>query len=132
MSARFAFQRLEVYGVAKAITQLTIDNRRLLGRPAGQLAERLARATLALVAEIAAGAAQASRAEQRRHYQAARGSANEAMSCVEVAQLHGVVPPELAETLATQLARVDTMLTGMVRRRSAERPPLRLIRRTRR
>jgi four helix bundle protein len=118
MSPRFAFQRLEVYGVAKAITQLTIDNRRRWAELPGQLAERLSRATLAVVAEVAAGAAQASRVEQRRHYQSARGSANEAMSCVEVAQLHGVVPQELAATLATQLARVDTMLTGMVRRRS--------------
>jgi len=119
MSPRFAFQRLEVYGVAKAIAQLTIDNRRRWAELPGELAERLSRATLALVAEIAAGAAQQARGEQRRHYQAARASANEAMSCVEVAQLHGVVPAELGEQLATQLARVDSMLVGMVRRRSA-------------
>jgi four helix bundle protein len=116
--AKFAFQRLEVYGVAKAVAQLTIDNRRRWADLPGELAERLSRATLALVAEIAAGAAQATRAEQRRHYQAARGSANEAASCVEVAQLHGAVPDELAIALATQLERVDQMLAGMVRRRS--------------
>jgi four helix bundle protein len=116
--AKFAFQRLEVYGVAKAVAQLTIDHRRRWTDLPGDLAERLSRATLALVAEIAAGAAQASRAEQRRHYQAARASANEAMSVVEVAQLHGAVPPELRDPLATLLARADAMLTGMVRRRS--------------
>ncbi len=119
MSPRFAFQRLEVYGVAKAIAQLTIDNRRRWADLPGDLAERLSRATLAMVAEIAAGSAQQSRVEQRRHYQTARGSANEAMSCVEVAQLHGVVPEELKQTLASQLARVDAMLTGMVRRRTS-------------
>lgn len=119
MSPRFAFQRLEVYGVAKAVAQLTIDNRRRWGDLPGELADRLARATLAMVAEIAAGAAQVSRAEQRRHYQIARGSANEVMSCLEVAQLHGVLPAELREQLATQLARVDAMLTGMVRRRTS-------------
>jgi len=119
MSPRFAFQRLEVYGVAKAIAQLTIDNRRRWADLPGELADRLSRATLALVAEIAAGSAQVSRAEQRRHYQAARASANEIMSCVEVADLHGVVPDELGHTLATQLERVDQMLAGMVRRRSA-------------
>jgi four helix bundle protein len=118
MSPRFAFQRLEVYGVAKAVAQLTIDNRRRWADLPGELAERLSRATLAVVAEIAAGAAQQSRGEQRRHYQAARASANEAMSCVEVAQLHGVVPGELREQLAGQLARVDGMLTGMVKRRT--------------
>src|SRR5262245_42013749 len=119
MAPRFAFQRLEVYGVAKAITQLTIDNRRRWADLPGALAERLSRATLALVAEIAAGSAQSSRAEQRRHYQAARASANEAMSCVEVAALHGAVPEPLQKTLATQLERVDQMLAGMVRRRSS-------------
>ena len=119
MSPRFAFQRLEVYGVAKAVAQLAIENRRRWADLPGELADRLAKATLAVVAEIAAGAAQMSRAEQRRHYQAARGSANEAMSCVEVAQLHGVVPDGLRLALATQLARVDTMLTGMVRRRTS-------------
>ncbi|MGZ3442986.1 MAG: four helix bundle protein [Polyangia bacterium] len=119
MSPKFAFQRLEVYGVAKAIAQLTIENRRRWADLPGELAERLSRATLAMVAEIASGAAQSARAEQRRHYQSARGSANEAMSCVEVAQLHGAVPEELGEALGTQLARIDAMLTGMVRRRSS-------------
>ncbi len=71
-----------------------------------------------MVAEIAAGAAQSSRVEQRRHFQSARSSANEAMSCVEVALLYEAVPPELREALTTQLARVDTMLSGMVRRRN--------------
>jgi four helix bundle protein len=119
MSPKFAFQRLEVYGVAKAVAQLTIENRRRWADLPGDLSDRLSRATLAVVAEIASGAAQASRAEQRRHYQAARGSANEAMSCVEVAQLHGAVPAELRDALATQLARIDAMLVGMVRRRSS-------------
>jgi four helix bundle protein len=119
MLPRFAFQRLEVYGVAKAIAQLTIENRRRWADVPGDLADRLSRATLAVVAEIAAGAAQTSRAEQRRRYQMARGSANEAMIFVEVAQLHRVVPGELQQALTTQLARVVPMLTGMVRRRTS-------------
>ena len=49
----------------------------------------------------------------------ARASANEVMSCVEVAELHGAVPEALAMTLATQLERADQMLAGMVRRRSS-------------
>lgn len=115
---RFAFHRLEVYGVAKAVAQLMIEHRRRWADLPGELADRLSRATLALVAEIAAGAAQSARAEQRRNFQAARASANELMSCIEVAQLHGVVPAELQGTLAAQLARIDQMLMGMVRRRS--------------
>ncbi len=116
--ARFAFQRLEVYGVAKAVAQLTVEHRRRWAELPGELAERMSRATLALLAEIAGGAAQTGRAEQRRHFQAARASANEAASCLEMAQLYGAVPDELAMTLATQLERVDQMLAGMVRRRS--------------
>jgi four helix bundle protein len=115
---RFAFQRLEVYEVAKAVAQLTIDNRQVFAELPGEVGNRLARATVAVLAEIAAGAVQSMRAEQRRHFQAARSAANEAMSCVEVAQLHGVVPTELKSALTAQLARVDTMLSGMVRRRT--------------
>ena len=44
--------------MAKAVAQLTIDNRRRWADLPGELAERLSRATLAVVAEIAAGAAQ--------------------------------------------------------------------------
>jgi four helix bundle protein len=117
-AARFAFQRLEVYGVAKAVAQLTIENRGCWVDVPGELAERLARATLSTLVAIAAGAATTVRSEQRRQFQLARASANEAMSCVEVAQLHDVVPDELYAMLATQLARVDRMLAGMVRRRT--------------
>lgn len=116
---RFAFQRLEVYGVAKAVAQLTIENRPRWAELPGELAERLARATLATVVAIASGAASTVRAEQRRQYQLARASANEAMSCIEVAQLHDAVPDELYAMLAEQLGRVDAMLAGMVRRRTA-------------
>lgn len=119
MAQRFAFQRLEVYQVGKAVAQLTIDHRRLWADLPGEVADRLSRAMVNLVAEIAAGAAQSGRGDQRRHYQAARASANEAASCIEVAQLHGVVPPELSDALETQLARIDSMLAGMVRRRTA-------------
>ena len=115
---KFAFQRLEVYGVAKAVAQLTVEHRRRWADVPGELAERLARATLSTLVAIAAGAATTARAEQRRQFQLARASANEAMSCIEMAQLHDVVPDELYAMLATQLARVDQMLTGMVRRRT--------------
>jgi four helix bundle protein len=118
MPQKFAFQRLEVYQVGKAVAQLTIANRPLWADLPGEVGARLSRAMVGLMAEIAAGAAQVGRAEQRRHYQTARAAANEVMSCVEVAQLHGAVPAELRSALTAQLARIDQMLAGMVRRRS--------------
>lgn len=118
LQQRFAFQQLEVYQVAKAITQLTIDHRRLWADLPGGMSEKLARATTGLLTQIAAGGAHSMRSEQRKHFQAARASASEAMSCLEVAQLHGVLPAELRTSLAQQLARVDSMLAGMIRRRA--------------
>jgi hypothetical protein len=115
---RFAFQQLEVYQVAKAVTQLTIDHRRLWSNLPGGVAERLATATTNLLTEIAAGAAQGQRVDQRKCFQAARSHCSEAMSCIEVAQLHGVLPSDLRASLSAQLARVDGMLAGMVRRRA--------------
>lgn len=117
LKQRFAFQQLEVYQIAKAVTQLTIDHRRLWANLPGGMAERLATAMTNLLTEIAAGAAQAQRTDQRMYFQAARSKCSEAMSCIEVAQLHGVLPADLRASMSGQLARVDAMLAGMVRRR---------------
>jgi four helix bundle protein len=119
MPPRFSFQRLEVYGVAKAVAQLLIDNRRMFADLPGELHDRLSRAILDVVAEIAAGSGSQSRAEQRRHYQQACASVSEVMSCVELAELHGTVSKELHDNLGFQLGRINQMLTGMVRRRTA-------------
>lgn len=115
---KFAFQRLEVYEVAKAVAQLIIEQRHVWAELPGEIGERISRATVNVLAEIAAGAAHTQKSEQKRHFQLARAAANEAMSCIELALLYGSVPNELREMLTAQLARVDTMLTGMVRRRS--------------
>jgi four helix bundle protein len=116
---RFSFQRLEVYQVAKAVAQLMIENRAAFVDLPGALHDRVSKAMLDVLAEIAAGAGQTSRAEQRRHYQQASASASEVMSCVELAQLYGTVATELSDALGTQLARINTMLVGMVRRRAS-------------
>lgn len=118
MAHRFAFQHLEVYQVSKAVAQLEIGNRSRWAELPGDVGSRLSRALMRLTAEIASGASESVRAEQRRRYQAARVAANEAMSCIEMVQLHGVLPSELRDALSSQLARVDHMLGGMVRRRS--------------
>ncbi|HEX4457662.1 MAG TPA: four helix bundle protein [Polyangia bacterium] len=116
---RFAFQQLEVYQVAKAVAQLTIDQRRLWANVGGGMPERLATAMTNLLTEIAAGAAQVQRGDQRRYFQAARSYCSEAMSCIEVAHLHAVLPSELRASLTIQLTRVDAMLNGMIRRRAS-------------
>jgi four helix bundle protein len=119
MAQRFSFQRLEVYQVAKAVAQLLIENRQSFQEIPGDLHARLSKAMLDVLAEIAAGSGLSARAEQRRHYQQACASASEIMSCIELAELHGTVSPELHDHLGSQLARINTMLTGMVRRRTA-------------
>jgi four helix bundle protein len=119
MPPRFSFQRLEVYQVAKAVAQLLIENRHVFADLPGDLHARLSKAMLDVLAEVAAGSGQSSRSEQRRHYQQACASASEVMSCVELAELHGTVPRELHDNLSSQLARINQMLSGMVRRRMA-------------
>lgn len=119
MPPRFSFQRLEVYQVAKAVAQLLIENRHGFLDLPGELHARMSKAMLDVLAEIAAGSGQCTRAEQRRHYQQACGSVNEVMSCIEVAELHGAVKGELRDGLSFQLSRINQMLSGMVRRRAA-------------
>ena len=105
--------------MAKAVAQLLIENRHGFLDLPGELHPRMSKAMLDVLAEIAAGSGQGSRAEQRRHYQQACASVNEVMSCIEVAELHGAVKSELRDDLGFQLARINQMLTGMVRRRTA-------------
>ena len=58
LKQRFAFQQLEVYQVAKAVAQLTIEQRARWANLPGGMGERLATAMTSLLTEIAAGAAQ--------------------------------------------------------------------------
>jgi four helix bundle protein len=84
----------------------------LAGGP-GELRSQLERALVSTVANIAEGAGRATRADRRRHYAIARGSANEAGAALAIAELY-VMHPHHAE-MRSRLVRVVQMLNAMLR-----------------
>jgi len=117
MEQRFGFQKLEVFQVAKAALALSIQHRGCwVGLP-GRLGPQLESAMLSIVNNIVEGAGRVGPADQRHHYQIARGSANEAAGCLEIAELYGAVPAPVLGELLGLLARVVQMLTVMSRKR---------------
>jgi four helix bundle protein len=116
MQHTFGYQKLQVFQVAKAALALSIRHRACwMGLP-GQLGPQLEKAMLSVVNNIVEGAGRVGAADQRHFYQIARGSANEAAGCLEIAELYGRVQPELLSELLGLLSRVVQMLTVMSRR----------------
>jgi len=71
---------------------------------------------LSIVNNIVEGAGRVTVADQRRHYQIARGSATEAAGCLEIAALYGRVPAAVSDELTGLLVRVVQMLSKMSRK----------------
>ena len=116
MNQDFCFQQLRVYQQAKAVLALVIAHREAFRGLPGEVAVQLHRAAVSTALNIAEGAGRVSAADQRRHYQIALGSANEVAACAEIAGLHGVAAPVIAEMLE-RLAHVVRMLLAMCRPR---------------
>src|SRR5207244_3752353 len=93
---------------------LSIEHAEALRRLPGELGPQLERAMVSTVLNIAEGAGRWSAADQKRHYQIARGSANEVGACLAIAVLYGRLSSDLHEQLATLLGRVVQMLTAMI------------------
>ncbi len=113
MQHRFGYQKLEVFQAAKAAVAVGVRHRDCFRRLPGELAPQLERALLSVVNNIVEGAGRVSAADQRRHYQIARGSATEAAGCVEIACLYGTVPAAVEDELSGLLFRVVQMLSRM-------------------
>jgi four helix bundle protein len=111
---KFGFERLQVYGLAREALLLGVGARvKLKGAP-GELRSQLERALVSVVANIIEGAGRTSLADQRRHHAIARGSANEAGGCVEIAHCFGALTDEEHTAMRDRLTRVTWMLTAML------------------
>ena len=113
---RFTFEGLEVFQVAREALALTIAEKPGLRGLPGELAPQLESALLSVVNNIAEGAGRESRAEQKRHYAFARGSACEAGAALIIAELYGTIAVERNLAIRSRLVRVAQMLSAMIRR----------------
>jgi len=105
-------ERLDVYRLALElqVAAAAIDLRR-----ESVLRDQLRRASLSVPLNIAEGAGQRSRAQKRRFYGIARGSAMECAAIFDVLCLRGLVPPRDCHQARSLLVRVVQMLTKLDR-----------------
>src|SRR3954469_66302 len=95
----FGYQKLEVFQVAKGALALSVQHRECwMGLP-GKLGPQFESAMLSIVNNIVEGAGRVGPGDQRHHYQMARGSANEAAGCLEIAALYRAVPQNVLDEL---------------------------------
>jgi four helix bundle protein len=115
MHHTFGYQRLTVFQRAKEAAAVCVAHRECWTRLPGEVGSQLERAMVSTVANIVEGAGRVSPKDQRRHYQIARGSANEVAGCVELAALYGTVPAAVHAQLHDLLGQVVRMLSVMCR-----------------
>jgi four helix bundle protein len=82
--AYFEFERLDVYKAAVEFRGLSA--RLLPSRGHAELRDQIDRASISVVANIAEGAGKTAKADKRRFYETARGSASELGALLEMAR----------------------------------------------
>ena len=84
------------------------------GRPYGEMADQLRRASVSVICNLAEGVGKDG-ADQRRFFRIARGSACESAALVEAAARIGLLPSADRAALRTLLLRVVGALTALSR-----------------
>ena len=116
-AAQLAFQRLDVYRVAKEALAIVVERKAQFRGLGGELGPQMQRAMVGVLLNIAEGAGRWSAADQRRHYQIACGSATEVAACLDVAELHGV-DEAVVDAVRSRVHRVVPMLLALIRARA--------------
>jgi len=95
---------------------LSLDERKRWKGLPGELSSQLERALVSCVLNIAEGAGRATRADQKRHYAIARGSAYESAAILSIVSLYRTEEQAICETIRARLVRVIQMLNKMCAR----------------
>ena len=112
---KFSFERLEVFRVAREALAAYVAVRSCFRGLPGELGPQIESALVSVVANIAEGAGRASRADQRRHYVIASGSAQESAALLSVAELFVVVPEDARRVIRARLLSTVKMLFSLAR-----------------
>ncbi len=112
---RFAYDRLDVYLVAREALARGEVIARSLPRGHGTLADQLRRALLSTLLGIAEAASR-SGADRAARFRCARGEASEAAAALDAVLLLGLALPEQVDPVVVLLGRVHAMLTRLAAR----------------
>jgi len=109
------FRRLEVYRLAIELVPLSNQLASALGRGAGDLRAQLRRASMSIPLNIAEAVGRTGKADQRRHFAIARGSAMECAAIADVCRVLGRGDAQTLEPIDTLLESVVRMLSKLCR-----------------
>ena len=103
-------ERLDVYHLALDFLVFANDVIQALPRGRSHLADQFTRASLSIVLNIAEGAGKLSKADKRRYYLTARGSATESAALLDVSLRLKVLDEALHATGKATVVRIVSML----------------------
>jgi four helix bundle protein len=103
----------ELYQLAIEFLRLANDMLQRLPRGYSELKDQLNRAALSVVLNTAEGAGKYSRAEQKRHYAIARGSAFECCAVVDVIRVLGLIEKDYLARSGEVIDRIIAILTKL-------------------
>lgn len=111
-----AHERLDVYKLALEFRELIEPLLAKLPKTKGQLGDQLCRASESVIQRIAEGAgAEWQSADQKRYFRAARGSALECSSCLDICRIRKVGSAQELACGRQVLVRIVQMLTKLAR-----------------
>ena len=108
-------ERLDVYQFSLDLVVLADDVVQGLPKGRGHLADQLSRASTSIVLNIAEGAGKYSKADKRRYYLTACGSATECAAILDVCSRLGLINQDLHGRGKTLLERIVAMLVGLAK-----------------
>jgi len=109
----FDHERLDVYQVALAFLVVADGIIEGLPRGRGHLADQLSRAATSVVLNIAEGAGKYAKADKRRYYLSATGSATECAAVLDICLRLNLIAQDAHASGKGQLERVVSMLVKL-------------------
>ena len=111
----FDHERLDVYQLALDFLVVVDDIVEHLPRGRSHLADQFTRAATSIVLNLAGGAGKFSRADKRRCYLTAAGSATESAAICDVLLRLQLIVPEVHQTGKQMLDRIMSMLVKLAK-----------------
>jgi four helix bundle protein len=111
----FAFEKLIVYQKAVAFADSICQLTAAFPRGFYFLADQLNRASLSVAANIAEGNGRFTKADRHNFFGIARGSVQECVPLLELANRRGLIRLEGHEAMKASLEEIARMLSGLIR-----------------
>jgi four helix bundle protein len=112
----FDHERLDVYQAALDFAVIANDAVQGLPRGRSHISDQLTRASISIVLNIAEGTGKYSKADKRRYYLSAAGSATECAAALDLCKRLGLIEEQVCERGKGVLDRIVAMLVKLAAR----------------